>query len=154
MKLKNSVTNYITLHNAFAECRETSSINFALHNQEERGGAREKETETDVIEVRSRIPELVHTNFLIPPCSLASGCVTGAYAAHCIYRVCVSSSPLPHSWRPLRARARHPRCTLYVYLSQKIISFIYTSFFNRSRIKREVKEDTEGERERERTYAA
>lgn len=101
---------------------------------------------------RSAVPytrELVHTNFLIPPCSLASGCVTGAYAAHCIYRVCVSSSPLPHSRRPLPARTRHPRCTLYVYLSQKIVSFIYTSFFNRSRIKREA-EGTEGEKESKR----
>lgn len=110
------------LHNAaFAECRETSSINFTLHNQEERevGGASKRKRETNIIEVRSRIPELVHTNFLIPPCSLASGCVTGAYAAHCIYRnVCVCV------YRPLLFRTRHPRCALYIYFSQKIVSFI------------------------------
>lgn len=117
----------------FGECWETSSINFALHNQEEREvetrereREREKETETGVIEARSRIHELVHTNFLIPPCSLASGCVTGAYAAHCIYRVCVSSSPLPHYRHPLRACIRHPHCT---YTSHKRSSVLYIRAF-------------------------
>lgn len=127
-KFTNKLLLCITLHNAFAECRETSSINFALHNQEERevgGREGEKETEMDVIEVRSRIPELVHTNFLIPPCSLASGCVTGAYAAHCIYRMCVSSSPLPHSRRPLLARALDTLVARCIYTSHKRSSVLY-----------------------------
>lgn len=98
----------------------TSSINFTLHNgREEMREARKRRTGR--IEV-CLVSALVHTNFLIPPRSLASGCVTGAYATRCIHRVCASFSSPPASLflsrRPFRAHSS-TLVTRYVYLHKR-----------------------------------
>jgi len=89
--------------------------------------------------------ELVHTNFLIPPRSLASGCVTGAHAACCV----LSSSVLCLSLSSSISFSSTGTCTRappFTYITTKDRQF-YTcrTFFNREKGRRGEKR-TEGER--------
>lgn len=95
------------------------------------------------------VSALIHTNFLIPPRSLASGCVTGAYATLHPPRVYTSlSSPplclrLSSSPAVLPARTRAP--SLRVMCTVTKDRQFYTSFFNRTRIKRKAEGTRGGE---------
>lgn len=95
------------------------------------------------------VSALIHTNFLIPPRSLASGCVTGAYATLHPPRVYITlfssalSLSLFLSLAVLSARTRAP--SLRVMCTVTKDRQFYTSFFNRTHIKRKA----EGTRGRE-----
>jgi len=86
--------------------------------------------------------ELVHTNFLIPPRSLASGCVTGAHAACCVV---LSSSVLSlplflwlvYLFLPSSSAGACTRAPPFTYITTKDRQFYtYRRFFNREKGRR------------------